>query len=187
MKNPRRRTGSRSLVSRDRLNELVQVDVESGKIRWKPREVTHWTIHGWNKHYAGKEAGFYNSDGYLIIHIDKKAHLVHRVIWFYAHGYWPIEIDHINGARDDNRISNLREVSRKENRRNAGRNRNNRSGVTGVCWDTNRGRWLAYITVDRKQKHLGHFLTIEDAARARKLAQKKYGFHANHGREAPLQ
>lgn len=33
---------------------------------------------------------------------------LHRFIWLLEKGETPIEIDHINGARDDNRIENLR-------------------------------------------------------------------------------
>ena len=39
-----------------------------------------------------------------------KTHTAHRLAWFWTHGYWPTEIDHINRDRTDNRLANLRDV-----------------------------------------------------------------------------
>ena len=55
------------------------------------------------------------------------------------------------------------------------KNKNNTSGHNGVslCRD---GKWIAYINFRRKQYHLGYFDRIEDAAAARKIAEKSiYG------------
>lgn len=48
------------------------------------------------------------------------------------------------------------------------------SGIKGVCWDKSRQRWIASICIDRKQKILGRFEDLEEAVRARKLAEEKY-------------
>ena len=40
---------------------------------------------------------------------------------------------------------------------------------------------LIKIKVNYKQKHLGCFENIEDAAKAVKEARAHYGFHVNHG------
>jgi hypothetical protein len=87
-----------------------------------------------------------------------------------------------NGIRDDNRLVNLRDVTHKENLRNQKLSSSNKSGMTGVSWNKALNKWRALITVDYKMKHLGVFINIEDATQARKKAEKKYGYHANHGR-----
>ena len=46
-----------------------------------------------------------------------------------------------------------------------------------------RDKWYARITVDGKNIHLGTFDTEDEAIQARKLAEKKYRFHENHGKE----
>ncbi|EEK8036643.1 hypothetical protein G3156_004469 [Salmonella enterica subsp. enterica serovar Montevideo] len=41
--------------------------------------------------------------------------------------------------------------------------------------------WNAQITVNYQTKHLGYFESKEDAITARKMAEKEFGFHHNHG------
>lgn len=131
---------------------------------------------------AGKEAGHQEPRGYRNVMHKKKMYKAHRLIWLYVHGKFPEgEIDHINGIRNDNRIANLRDVAHLENQRNRNANSNNASGVGGVGWSKNAGKWRAGIQVDGSAKHLGYFDDIEDAAQARKAAEVKYGFHPNHG------
>lgn len=62
--------------------------------------------------------GTVRKDGYIAAAVKGKQYLLHRLAFFYVNGYMPVEIDHINGIRSDNRISNLREVDHKENTRN---------------------------------------------------------------------
>ena len=51
-------------------------------------------------------------------------------------------------------------------------NKNSGTGITGVSvW---RDKYRAYITVDRKQIHIGTFKKLEDAAKARKNAEERY-------------
>ncbi len=63
--------------------------------------------------------GSYDHYGYLILKYKGMQYKAHRIAWFLHYGVNPkCEIDHINGKRDDNRISNLRTVTRCENCRN---------------------------------------------------------------------
>jgi hypothetical protein len=65
---------------------------------------------------VGDVAGSLTERGYIKIGIDGKNYSAHRLAWLYVHGKSPDNcIDHINGVRDDNRISNLRDVTSQEN------------------------------------------------------------------------
>ena len=48
-----------------------------------------------------------------------------------------------------------------------------KSGVKGVGWDKKRGKWRAYIMLQKKYYHLGYFADIEKAIEARKEAEEK--------------
>lgn len=136
-----------------------------------------------NRAKVGEVVGCIRPDGYLCASIGGNLYQLHRLAWLHANGEWPSgQIDHINGDRADNRISNLRDVQHVENGRNQKLGSTNKSGVNGVHWIQARGKWRAAITVNGKNRHLGHFDTLEAAARARKSADEHHGFHRNHGR-----
>lgn len=128
-----------------------------------------------------RPVGYLTPNGYLVLTIGKTAYPVHRVIWAIKTGRWPIEVDHINHNRADNRWDNLRECDSKENQRNKSLQKNNTSGVTGVYWNEKSKSWLASITVNNQRVHVGIFTHKEDAIKARKQAEIEYGFHSNHG------
>lgn len=60
----------------------------------------------------------------------------------------------------------------------------NKSGVTGVCWDKSKGKWLARIEFQKKVYNLGRYDNKEDAIKARKEAEEK--LHKNFLRERGL-
>lgn len=96
-----------------------------------------------------------------------------------------MQVDHINHDRTDNRIENLRLVNANENCKNQKASTRNKSGVVGVSWKSQKNKWHAQIMVDGKQIHLGFYDDIndaKDAKDARKVAERKYGFHENHGK-----
>jgi hypothetical protein len=127
-----------------------------------------------------------NSHGYRVGSVLGVRALTHQFAWKYIHGTNPAgEIDHINGDRSDNRACNLRDVSASTNRRNACRPRTNSSGVVGVYWNAEKGRWSASTTIGGKHRHLGHFVAFDDAVAARMAFNKQNDFHVNHGRPLP--
>lgn len=52
--------------------------------------------------------------------------------------------------------------------------KNNTSGFSGVSWDKERSKWVAYIVIDKKRKKLGRFDDKKDAIKTRLLAEEKY-------------
>jgi hypothetical protein len=124
-----------------------------------------------------------NAWGYLTQPVCNVTLMAHKVAWLFIAGEWREgPVDHINGERDDNRAVNLRAVSKAENNRNLSIPKNNTSGVIGVYYFKRTDRWAARIKVDRRTINLGYFTTIEEAAHARKQAERRFGFHTNHGR-----
>jgi hypothetical protein len=122
------------------------------------------------------------SKAYRKISINGKSFYHHRVAWALYYGDEPSgEIDHIDGNGLNNSISNLRVVSRVENMRNTRLSKRNKSGRVGVFYYGKTRCWIAQIKVKGKCIFLGHFGELIDAVAARIRAEKKYGFHENHG------
>lgn len=86
-------------------------------------------------------------------------YLAHHVAWFMTYGVWPMEIDHINRDRADNRIVNLREVTRAENLRNRIDASSIQSQYDCVSWHKSNRKWQARLPykIDRKRTQLGYF------------------------------
>lgn len=182
------------------LKELLYYDPETGIFTWKERDLKwflnhpkftpeHW-CNNWNAHWAGKQAGAVSftksGNAYIKINFLGSPKLAHRLAHIYMRGVLPVEVDHDNGDGTDNRWGNIsNDVTHKDNTRNMRRNVFNSSGVTGVYRQKGCNKWRASIKVDGVKKHLGYFYTIDEAAAARKQAEKDYGFHKNHGQVRP--
>ena len=82
--------------------------------------------------------------------------------------------DHINRNPLDNRKSNLRPCSKLENAKNRSKQHNNTSGVTGVNYNKQKGKWIARIRIDKKETCVYSGDSFEDAVVARLKAEKKY-------------
>lgn len=89
--------------------------------------------------------------------------LMHRLVLNVPKEKWT---HHVNENKLDNRRVNLRICSPKQNHAARGITRHNTSGYKGVCWDKNRNKWMAYISIDNKFKQLGRHDNIIDAAKA---------------------
>jgi hypothetical protein len=133
-----------------------------------------WRLSNSNVSPAGSLAGrSVNSDGYRQIVINRRFYKAHRLAWFYVHGVWPDQIDHINGDRTDNRLCNLRNVTSLLNTHNQRKPHcNNRSGFLGVSKRAD-GRFQAEIRVSGKKRYLGAFATAEQAGAAYVSAKRQ--------------
>ena len=127
------------------------------------------------KKRSGKKVGVVpDGSGYGQVNIDGQTYRAHRLIFMFVHGYLPEYLDHKDGNKMNNNITNLRPATSQENNRNAGLSRVNTSGVTGVNFHPIMGKWRAYITVDDKQINLGYYLVKDLAVEARRKAEKEY-------------
>ena len=159
-------------LTAEKLRMLLHYDPETGiftrKVRTSPRIK------------VGDVAGSVNTSGYLLISVQSRLYLAHRLAWLYVYGEWPkLTIDHVNRNTSDNRIANLRDISHKQNGQNASIRIDNTSGHTGIIWCGREGKWLARICHNYKTIHLGYFTDREDAIAARKAAEKLYWADTN--------
>lgn len=85
-------------------------------------------------------------------------------------------VDHIGGrsTRNDNRRFNLRFATHSENSINKDIRSSNTSGVSGVSWIESKQKWVASIRVNNKTIALGHFASLEEAAKIRWIAEDIY-------------
>lgn len=158
------------LITQKQLKQLLSYDPETGDL--------HWVSPTANRVHVGMIAGATGTDGSIRIMLFRKYYLAHRLAWLYMNGSFPInEIDHIDGNRQNNRLSNLRDVTRKQNQENTRLQSNNSSGFRGVCWDSSNNKWKAYVTHNRRHHHVGLFSSPEDAALAAKGARDKLFTH----------
>lgn len=161
-------------ISHEKLKELVSYDESTGLFLWKVSR---------QRCIANKNIGYRHYSGYLHVEIFGKHYSLHRLAWFYVHGEWPKDmLDHINNIRDDNRISNLREVNVQQNSMNRSPNKKGASKYKGVTWHGRTNTWRARISLNNKRISLGLFKTEEDAYAAYKEAALQYhGEFANTG------
>lgn len=152
-------------LSHERLCEMLDYDPRTGLFRWRQSVAK-------NRYKRGSIAGHQDASGYVKIRLDNVRYYAHRLAWFYVLKRWPVNnVDHIDRCRNNNRVSNLRDVGQTVNGLNGPVRRNNSSGYNGVTLDPRRGHWTAYITVARKRKYLGAFADIHAAREARQIAE----------------
>ena len=147
--------------------ELLEYDATSGEFTWKVSRKR-------NQIKAGSPAGCLMTNGYISIGIDGHRHYAHRIAWMMVHGEWPDRsLDHIDGDKTNNAISNLREANHSENAQNNRRPSSNTSGHTGVHWHKQSSKWQAYVTKNRKRVIAGGFDNKEDAIEARRALKAR--------------
>jgi len=150
------------IITKEYLNELFEY--RDGELYWKiPTK----------GHSVGMLAGSVNKLKYRAIKINSKLYKAHRLIYLMFNGELPKMIDHIDNNPSNNRIENLRPANTSLNRQNAKINKNNTSGVKGVSWDSQAGRWKARIWSNKKTHTIGLFNTIAEAEKVVKSARER--------------
>lgn len=183
---------SKSDLSPDLIRRLFEY--RDGALIWRVRPlgdfVSARACAAWNARWAGKQAGYINrvrSGDRRRVSITvggaARRYYTSRLVWVWHHRKWPAGIiDHEDGNTLNDRIKNLRDVPESVNSKNARIHIDNSTGTLGVYRAKGRGRWKAEIMADGCKRHLGVFDTFEEAAAARKSAERSLGFHENHGR-----
>lgn len=152
------------------LQTNIAYDPETGNFRWLVNKAGK---------KAGEQAGCVDPvTNYRSVCVNRTRYYEHYLAILFSgqtvpNGMW---IDHINGNKSDNRLFNLRVVTPSQNGHHRTKlNKNNKSGAAGVRFDPSRGKFFAYINVNRKMIALGRFKTHEEAAEAREAARQKIG------------
>jgi HNH endonuclease len=174
-----------TLPTQEELRKLLRYNSRTGRLFWKKRPESMFKstndCRAWNARFAGKEAFTHVNHMHRRGLIFRQSIYAHQVIWRMMTGEAPAEIDHINGNPLDNRWRNLRVAVNGANQKNSKRRSDNKSGHAGVV---RRGdQWIAQFGVNGTTKHIGIYKTKEAAIKARKLVEREYGFHRNHGRD----
>ena len=100
---------------------------------------------------------------------DNKKHTLsgHQFGWYWVNKECVEQIDHINGIKDDNRISNLRSV-------NILQNQWNQTKAKGYYFKKQNNMWCSQISVNNKKIFIGYFKNEEDARASYLIAKEKY-------------
>lgn len=93
------------------------------------------------------------SHGYITVKVEGRIYPVHRIIWIMENGDIPsgYYIDHIDGCRSNNLLSNLRLSLAKENCQNQRKSRvNSKTGILGVSFNKERNKYQASVSINKK-------------------------------------
>jgi hypothetical protein len=115
--------------------------------------------------YRGEKAvGCPDPRGYKRVNRGGKCYYCHRLAWLLHYGDWPTGvIDHIDGDKGNNSISNLRDASYSTNSVN-------RVGVKGYYLHKHSGKWMARFM----GTYLGLYNCETSAMVAHSVAKSKY-------------
>lgn len=155
------------MITQSSLHEVLHYDQFTGIFTW---------LKDGKGRKAGEIAGRENK-GYIQIKLFGESYQAHRLAWFYITGNWPSKhIDHINGVKICNILSNLRECTDSQNQFNTGARSDNTSGFKGVTWNKAGNKWQAQAKLNGKNHYLGLFDTQKAASETYQSFAK-----ANHG------
>ena len=123
----------------NQLREILDYNPETGVFVWK-RMLAH-------RRKSGSVAGS-KTHGYVEIGVWNRSYRAHHLAWLYVYGEWPKGvIDHIDGDRSNNAISNLREATNQQNAQNRhwASSSKESSSLLGITWNKRSKCWMAQI------------------------------------------
>lgn len=114
-----------------------------------------------------------DKDGYLLIDLYKNGIMknmrIHRLVaetFELPKRKDQKTVDHIDGDRSNNNLSNLRYANQSEQAFNRYTWKNNTSGFKGVDFDQHTNKYRSRIQIDGKRQSLGYFQTAQQASDA---------------------
>lgn len=128
-----------------------------------------------------KEVPYRLVKGYKVVSLCGKNHLVHRLVWEFNNGQIPggLTIDHINGDRLDNNLSNLRLATVSQNNHNQGKRKSD--GLPKGIYLL-KGKYYLATVMANKVKHSHLFKSLEEATCwLTKKREELHGSFCNHG------
>ena len=163
---------SKTTITQQQLKKILHYNPDTGVFTW---------LKSSGGKMKGSIAGTLEQRGYASIGINKKVYSSHRLAFLYMTGNIPIEVNHKNRVRHDNKWNNLEACDRSDNMKNKTKYKNSKNKHCGVYRRKNCNRFEAQIRVKGKLISLGYFREESDAVVARKHAEKLYGFSGGHG------
>ena len=160
-----------------KMHEYFTYEPDTGRLLWSK---------SYSQVHAGTEVGSLRKDcGYRYLRsnvvTDGKSVAVHRAIWMMHHGVTDPHmcVDHIDGNKTNNRLSNLRLVTPGVNTQNTHNARkNSTSGIPGVYWHARTKRWMSRVAYTDasgayRSEYLGYFTDPDSAYRAYVEAKRR--------------
>lgn len=148
------------------LKSRLEYCPDSGDFYWLPKKEKNGYDARWNRDFAGELAGS-EVRGRRAINIDGTPRASSRLAWLYTHGEWPEEqIDHKNRDSLDDRICNLRKATPQQNNSNKAVRSDSSSGIKGIWFHKETGKWRASIRTHGKARSLGLFFSPQEAGAA---------------------
>ena len=151
----------------EEIKRKYHYDPVSGNLIWKVRT----NAFGGAKN-PGDVAGSVYSNGRIMVTVNKKPELAHRVAWVLMTGQEPPPcIDHIDRNPTNNAWANLRAATMRQNQGNRSPTKG-RALPTGVI--SQGAKFAAKMTQRGRTVHLGTFSTVEEAEAAYRAEHAKY-------------
>lgn len=162
---------AKTILSQEKLKELF--DYQDGHLYWK--------VDRGSNQLKNTKAGWLSGAKNYDVMFENKTYKAHRLIYAFHHGFFPKEVDHIDGNPLNNQITNLRAATHSQNMQNAKLRKDNISGEKGVIWCKKLKKWRVTCVLNKKQYYGGTFKNIAEAIESvRKLRKELHLNFARH-------